>query len=156
MRPDQIFGFFFQQFVGQLGAEDIQRLRAMETGNGNYVNGVVGVNPSGGGGYVNGEVQPPQLSTQLSAIQRYGSSSHFYANNNSLVRTSNLELVRGPASMRASSPLNQVLITTNTTLQSMMNAKLSHTPLRLEVNRPQWCTRKRRPLSFKNFLRASK
>ena len=113
--------------MGQLGAEDIQRLRAMETGNGNYVNGVVGVNPSGGGGgYVNGGGQPPpQLSTQLSAIQRYGSSSHFYANNNSLVRTSNLELVRGPASMRASSPLNQVLITTNTTLQSMMNVKLS-------------------------------
>ena len=124
-RRDQIFVVFFHQFVGQLGAEDIQRLRAMETGNGNYVNGVVGVNPSGGGGYVNGGVQPPQLSTQLSAIQRYGSSSHFYANNNSLVRTSNLELVRGPASMRASSPLNQVLITTNTTLQSLLNAKLS-------------------------------
>ena len=114
----------------------------METGNGNYVNGGVGVNPSGGGGgYVNGGVQPPQqLSTQLSAIQRYGSSSHFYANNNSLVRTSNLELVRGPASMRASSPLNQVLTTTNTALQSMMNAKLSQ--LRLWHCHENWLERR--------------
>ena len=79
--------------VGQLGAEDIQRLRAMQSGH-NYANNINLV---------------AQDNHQMSAISpRY---NNFYANNNnSLVRTSNLELLRGPAAMRASSPLNQVRV----------------------------------------------
>jgi len=98
-----------QQFVGQLGAEDIRRLRELDPAASS--NGLVNPSlpPPLAPTYVNNNNQS-QFAENLSAIPLV---QPFYNNMDStsrLVRTSNLELLRHRSSrprLRASSPLNQ-------------------------------------------------